>query len=183
MKKNCIIGVIVLLMMLSACGGGQTAGNKAVSSNASSVEQVMEAAVTGAAAPADTAVLTDSDAPAAPDDSGPAADVDLTLLSSTMVYSEVSQMLYSPDEYMGKTVKMSGAFAIYEGDTRNYYACIISDATACCANGIEFDWAGDHTYPEDYPELGSEITVTGTFDMYEEDGYMYIQLSDAAVSF
>ena len=33
--------------------------------------------------------------------------------------------------------------------------------------------------PNDYPELGSEITVTGTFELYEEDGYQYCRLVDA----
>ena len=36
-------------------------------------------------------------------------DVDLTVLSSTMVYSEVYNMLlFTPDSYLGKTVKMMG---------------------------------------------------------------------------
>lgn len=55
-------------------------------------------------------------------------DVDLTQLSSTMVYSEVYNMMISPD---------------------------------------------------DYPELGSDITVTGIFETYEEDGYTYCRLKNA----
>ena len=34
--------------------------------------------------------------------------VDLTALSSTMVYSEVSQMMTAPEKYVGKMVKMAG---------------------------------------------------------------------------
>ena len=60
-----------------------------------------------------------------------------------------------------------------------YFACVIADATACCSQGLEFVLAGEHTYPNDYPELGSEITVTGTFELYEEDGYQYCRLVDA----
>ncbi len=108
-----------------------------------------------------------------------AADVDLTSLSSTMVYAEVYNMLCAPEEYMGKTVRMTGAFAIYEGDERNYYACIIADATACCSQGIEFVLEGDYSYPEDYPELGTTITVTGVFDTYYEGQYQYVQLIHA----
>ena len=33
-----------------------------------------------------------------------------------------------------------------------YHACVIPDATACCAQGIEFTLAGDHRWPDDYPE-------------------------------
>lgn len=56
-----------------------------------------------------------------------------------------------------------------------YYAAF----SGCCAQGLEFVLAGDYTYPEDYPELGTEITVTGTFQTYEEDGYLYCHLIDA----
>ena len=110
-------------------------------------------------------------------------DVDLTQLSSTMVYSEVYNMMTAPDGYMGKTVKMKGPFSVYhDEETGNYYfACIISDATACCSQGIEFVLTGEHTYPKDYPELGTEITVTGIFDTYEENGYRYCRLNDAEI--
>ncbi len=110
-------------------------------------------------------------------------DVDLTKLSSTMVYSEVYNMMTAPDGYMGKTVKMKGPFSVYhDEETGNYYfACIISDAAACCSQGIEFILAGEHTYPKDYPELGTEITVTGIFDTYEENGYRYCRLNDAEI--
>ena len=106
-------------------------------------------------------------------------DVDLTELSSTMVYSEVYNMMTEPEKYMGRTVRMSGAFAVYEGETQNYYACIISDATACCSQGIEFVLDGEYAYPDDYPELGTDITVAGEFDTYYEDDILYCQLIHA----
>ena len=108
-------------------------------------------------------------------------DVDLTELSSTMVYSEVYDMMTDPDKYIGKTVKMTGVFAVYQGDDRNYYACLITDATACCSQGIEFVLDGDHAFPDDYPELGSDITVAGTFDKYYEDDVLYCQLIHARI--
>lgn len=105
--------------------------------------------------------------------------VDLTRMNSTMVYSEVSNMVTTPKKYEGRSVRMKGTFAVYEGNGRNYYACIISDATACCQQGMEFVLAGKYEYPNDYPALGTEITVTGIFDTYKEDGQMYCQLVDA----
>ena len=60
-----------------------------------------------------------------------------------------------------------------------YYACVIADATACCQQGLEFVLSGNHTFPDDYPEVGEEITVTGTFGTYEEGGYQYCQLTEA----
>ena len=108
-------------------------------------------------------------------------DVDLTKLSSTMVYSEVYNMMTNPDEYIGKKVKMSGNFGVYQDQTTNkiYFACLIADATACCSQGIEFVLEGDYSFPEDYPEINTIITVSGTFDTYEENGYTYCQLIDA----
>ena len=108
-------------------------------------------------------------------------DVDLTTLSSTLVYSEVYNMMTAPSDYVGKNVKMKGAFSYYQDpNTGNeYYACIIQDATACCAQGIEFVLAGDHKYPDDYPEMNSEITVAGVFDTYMEGEYMYCTLKNA----
>ena len=67
-------------------------------------------------------------------------DIDLTELSSTMVYSEVYNMMNTPDDYVGKTVKMKGTAASFYDDKEkeNYYACIIKDATACCSQGLEY---------------------------------------------
>ena len=76
-------------------------------------------------------------------------------------------------------MKMNGAFSIYQTEERNYYACIIADATACCSQGIEFVLDGDFAYPEDYPELGTNVTIIGTFDTYMEGEYQYCQLIDA----
>lgn len=106
-------------------------------------------------------------------------DVDLTVLSSTMVYSEVYNMMDNPKEYIGKTVKMNGNFAVYHDGDKNYYSCIIQDATACCAQGMEFVLKGDYTYPDDYPQPGDEITVEGVFDTYMENDYEYCTLREA----
>lgn len=114
-------------------------------------------------------------------DSAKRVDVDLTELSATMVYSEVFNMLASPDEYIGKTVKMSGAFARYhdEAADTDFFACIIADATACCSQGIEFVLTEDYVYPDDYPEEGKEICVVGVFDTYQEGEYSYCTLRKA----
>ncbi len=110
-------------------------------------------------------------------------DVDLTKLSSTMVYSEVYNMMYTPQDYIGKTVKMSGTFVAYTNqDGSKYYpAIIIADATACCSQGLEFVLKGNPSYPDGYPEMETEITVVGTFETYEEDGNMYCRLQNAKV--
>lgn len=111
-------------------------------------------------------------------------DVDLTRLSSTMVYSEVYNMVSTPEDYIGKVVRMDGNLNIYPSEETNkiYYACVIADATACCQQGIEFEWEGEHS-PSDYPDENTLITVVGTFDSYDEDGRTYYHLKDAKMSF
>ena len=107
-------------------------------------------------------------------------DVDLTTLSSTMVYSEVYNMVTTPDNYVGETVKMKGtAASIHDESTgKYYYTCIIQDATACCSQGIEYVLA-DAQGPQDYPADGEEITVTGIYDTYEEADMVFCTLRDA----
>ncbi len=108
-------------------------------------------------------------------------DVDLTVLSSTMVYSEVYNMMFYPDDYVGKTVKMRGMYTVFtdEGTDKVYHACVISDATACCSQGMEFELSDEYKYPEDYPEEGQEICVTGTFDTYYEGENLYCTLKNS----
>ena len=115
---------------------------------------------------------------AAPKEETASIDVDLSQLSSTMVYSEVYAMMTEPENYIGKTVKMHGNFATQEYNGQRLYACIVQDATACCTQGLEFEPESTLSYPDDYPEPGAEITVTGTFDSYREevDGNTYIYL-------
>lgn len=115
---------------------------------------------------------------------GSSIDVDLTQLSSTMVYSEVYNMMTTPENYEGKVVKMNGDFALYSDEAQQnyYYACVIADATACCQQGLEFVLAGNKKYPDDYPELNSNITVTGVFKTYYEGENRYCHLVDAALT-
>ncbi len=105
-------------------------------------------------------------------------DVDLTTLSSTMVYSEVYNMVNTPDDYVGKVVKMKGAAASFydENEKQTYYACIIKDATACCSQGLEYVLDDADSYPKD----NEEITVVGEFQTYQTaDGTSYCTLENA----
>ena len=110
-------------------------------------------------------------------------DLDLSALSGTVVYSQVYNMVMQPDQYLCQTVRVRGYFSYFQDPEtlKEYFAVIIADATACCAQGIEFVWRGEHRYPDDYPPLETEMTVTGAFGTYEENGFTYLQLSDADV--
>lgn len=121
-----------------------------------------------------------------PEDSS--VDYDLTQMGSDMVYATVYQMMMTPEQYEGKTFRIQGSFhAEYYEPTQKYYEyCIIKDAMACCAQGLEFVWGdGSHTYPDEYPEENQEIMVEGIFETYTEEGdtHMYCRLSDAELIF
>ena len=167
--------VILILFCLSACGKktvNRTAGN-----NTKTVADVLN----GQSDNSKSDTSADSTSKSG-DTLNEKCDIDLTTMSSTMVYAEVSNMMTNPNEYIGKTVKMKGNFSVYLGETRNYYACIIADATACCSQGIEFLLSDNRKYPDEYPEPGAEITVIGKFETYLEGTDTYCQLSDATMS-
>ena len=111
-------------------------------------------------------------------------DVDLAGLSDVVAYAQVYDMNLSPVSYLGKLVRITGWFDYFEDMTldRVYQSVQISDSTGCCSMGMEFLWAGEHVWPVDYPDFGTEITVCGRFEIYQEDGYDYIRLADAELT-
>jgi len=109
----------------------------------------------------------------------PSDIVDLTAMSSTLVYAEVYNITNNPAQYVGKTIKMRGTYQAnyYEPTAQYYHSVVIADAAACCAQGLEFEWAGKHAFPGDYPANGAEVEVTGVFTPYQELGQTYYHLT------
>ena len=186
----CLLLAACMALSLCACGkdSGKDAGNDTLSSN-----EEASASAESIPTPKEQETPDEQQTPEEPEQTQTSADgveVDLTVLSSTMVYSEVYNMLYNdPAHYLGKTVKARGTFSIYQLVADGVlqpdpvsYACIISDAAACCAEGTEFVLEGDYTYPDDYPELGAEITVIGEFQSYEENGMTWYHLVNARLA-
>lgn len=97
-------------------------------------------------------------------------DLDLTSLSSTMVFAEVAAMVRTPEDFVGKTVRMQGQLAVYEAnpalDIDYFYTVVIRDATACCEQGMEFVWDGGTL-----PAAGTELLVTGKYQQYDCGGW------------
>ena len=175
----CLLLAALTVLGLGACGekSGAPTGETAFPTTASEEPKPLQTL------PLETGEREQT-APTA--DTAESAVVDLTALSSTMVYAEVFAMMSSPEDYVGKTVKMQGIFSkgqLYAAGSLNdggtVFACVIQDATACCAQGIPFELAGDHTYPQDYPELGDTITVVGTFEIHQQEGMQFCRLRDA----
>lgn len=113
-------------------------------------------------------------------------DYDLTEMNRDMIYATVYQMMADPDQYTGKTFRMEGTYyAVYYEPTQQYYHyCIIQDAMACCAQGMEFVWEdGSHIYPDEYPVEDADIIVEGIFETYREtgDSNLYCRLANASL--
>lgn len=109
-------------------------------------------------------------------------EVDLTGMSSTMVFAEVYNMMVEPDSYVGKTVRMHGELVSYPHpfSGEDCYAVIVKDALACCAQGFQFQPPEGVTLPE----AGTEVTVTGVYtldDSLMDQGIMMCYLTECAV--
>ena len=211
MKKDIVLAGIILTALLTGCTGNDSSAR--FTSSSITVEEVIEnsiaeeeasvaeteasseAEIEETSEAADTAISTATESSEGATESEEEADiegllsstegidVDLTLLSSTMVYSTVYDIVYFPENYLGKTVKMQGIYTHYHDDTtdKDYFACFIQDAAACCSQGIEFELSDDYVYPDDYPEEGDIVTVSGVFDLYEEDGFTYCTLRNSVL--
>ncbi|SFI23851.1 hypothetical protein SAMN04487830_1335 [Pseudobutyrivibrio sp. OR37] len=101
-------------------------------------------------------------------------DVDLTTMSSTMVYSYVYDMLSHPDNYKGQMVRMDGDSNTTHGGT---HSCIVYDALGCCTEGIEYVLPEEQEYPDD----GTKITVVGKFATYKKGEGTYFVLVDSVL--
>ncbi len=122
--------------------------------------------------------------PGAPPSNKNGIDIDLATMNRTMVYSQVFEMLSNPSRYRGKRVRMAGTYATFEDSEggKRYHACIISDAMACCAQGIEFAPTNAVVYPRDFPAVGTPIVVQGVFETYKERGERFVHVRNAILS-
>lgn len=181
MKKNLIFTTITAILTLTGCSdanvhnnrsGNQIASlfaskNSDSSQTSSNTSYSVNSAITSGAPTYDK------------------IDIDLTTMGSNMVYSQVYNMLASPSSYVGKIVKINGPFAPLSSDDPNYCypAILIQDATACCANGMEFLLYGiprcGFLGGNGYPSLKENATIVGRFETYLEYGSLFVHLVDA----
>ncbi len=110
-----------------------------------------------------------------------AVDLDLSRMTGAVVYAQIYQMAVHPEEYIGKIVRLAGWFDVVTDSATGmvYTVCYIPDASACCAQGVEFVWAGGDDFSRDYPQPGQDIIVTGRFETYFENDWEYMRLADA----
>ena len=106
-----------------------------------------------------------------------AVDIDLTKMSSTMVYSTVFNMVNNPTTFVGKTMRMRGEYTTYPiSASEKIHACIVRDAAGCCSQGLEFVLSNGN-----YPTGASEVTVVGTIAVQKISGKYVCYLKNSAL--
>ena len=176
MKKDmlktilCILSLAMILCACACAGKEATAAQETATAEAPAVTAPEEKTTEGASAATVSEEKTEE----------AKVDLDLSVMSGTIVYSQVYNMMYDPKPFLNKVIKVAGYYTTFEDTALGtvYHACMIPDAAACCAQGLEFVWAGDHAL-EEYPAETTDITVTGRLEMYVENGASYLHLVDA----
>lgn len=103
--------------------------------------------------------------------------IDLTTMSSTMAMTQVQNMGNFPDQFVGKTIKMSGVWT-REKTTEPSYSCMYSDAAQCCVYGLSVTLADS----EELPLEGTNVTIEGQFELYKDGKTQKIRIKNAVVS-
>lgn len=182
MKTKRILTSVILSasLLLASCGGGSNAADQHVVSTTTGVADVLASRMEGETQGAvDTYVPTPvptADTVIAYGD----CDLDLTTMNADLIYANVYSIVTDPDTYVGMTIRMSGSAVSYTDEVsgQTYYACFIADAAGCCQAGLEYQLTEG-----EYPEDGEEITILGTFEVYEEDGNPYVILDNSVREF
>ena len=170
MKKALLIMLCVAALALTGCGQKtpDTTANTLTTAAPTQTVQIVQTE-------SPTAAPVFSEEAEAPAVESSAAEIDLTSMSSTMVYSYVFNMVSAPDDFIGQRFRIQGIYdeGLWEPTNQMYHYIIIADATACCAQGLEFVLADENAA---YPQPRDEIEISGVFSTYEEDGELYVQI-------
>ena len=105
--------------------------------------------------------------------------IDLTAHSADRVYAEVYNMMFEPEQYLGKTIIMEGPYTYGGYDEKNkehHHYIIIEDAEACCQQGLEVLLPKKYEYPKDYPKEEEKVRAEGVYEGYEYEGNIYYRI-------
>ena len=163
MKK--LLVSLMVLCALAGCSGGASAPSDSSGevTDADVVEVTQEAVDTEAEEHVD--------------------EIDLTMMSPTMLFAEVVNMTRTPKKYDGAMVTLRGGLMILAVDLETgvgSYSCYVEDATKCCQRGIGFTI--DRPL-EDTSILveGSEVIIKGTFEIYKMGGRNFVRIADCEI--
>ena len=109
-------------------------------------------------------------------------EIDLTPLNQEMLIEKSTEILSNPDLYIGKRIRTVGILQVIGYNDRYITSIYLGDVSECCGTTLEFNLAGEYSWPEDYPPPGTIVYIEGTFERYEEDGMTYTWLNHAVMS-
>ena len=111
-------------------------------------------------------------------------DIDLSTMSATAIYSEVSNMMTDPKKYVGKTIKVKGYYTVSidpsTGERHTY--CLIPDATECCQQGLLFKLKKGEA--SKLPAEDKRFVISGKFTLKtlpEDKNATYVELENAKI--
>lgn len=163
MKKTLLC--LGLLLSLTACGQEEAVEpiTRAVESNASqqAANQAQQAPTTGivpeVGAYYRNAEFTTLD--------NAVVDYNFKEMSATVAYSQSLMMMYEPQDYWGKTMRIDGSYmCMNTPEFGDVHVLLILDETNCCQGFVEFYLPEGSTYPAS----GDPMGVVGTFILVDD---------------
>jgi hypothetical protein len=103
---------------------------------------------------------------------GGSVDVDLSALSSIMLFAEMTNIMNDPQNYLGQTIRIDGEYINFHSEESDRYLhfVIILDEQGCCSQGFEFRVSDEFQAPEDFLDEEDLIQVVGVFQSCDESG-------------
>ncbi len=168
MKKIIYLSMCSLLLTTSAIG----------CTSANSIEETSESSILSSSS-LDSVLSEVIETTGAPDSN---YDLDISVIADE--YEQFEQAYFIAtyyEDYLDQTIKMSGSFQYYQNEEtgKHYYGCLVGDEEEYYTI-IEFEPVDELAYPEDFPEVGTSITVGGTYSYYMEDDVQHLYLANAS---
>lgn len=110
--------------------------------------------------------------------------IDLTKLNQIMLYTQVYNMAWTPDEFRGTYVKIKGRFysAVNPENGKTFYAVIVSDMAGCCMAGLDFTLSPELNGKK-LPDKECDIEVHGTYVISMMNGFEYPHIEADFISY
>lgn len=109
---------------------------------------------------------------------GASKDTSEFVIGEDLFWTTINEMYINMEDYIGRTVRLSGVLQQYEADGRAYNA-VIRMATCCGPDdvpiGFEFTWDGE------LPPVDTWIEVVGKLVHVKDDGEEYLMIEAASV--
>lgn len=179
-KRTLTSVLLVISLLLASCGNGSGSSNQRIQGTTTGVSDVLASRMAEGDGETQGAVDTYVPTPYPEVVAYGDCDIDLTTMNADLVYANVYSIVSDPEAFVGTVIRINGTAmsSTDEVTGQTYYACFIADAAGCCQAGLEYQLA-DGEYPED----GEEITILGTFELYEENGNPYVILDNSVREF